>query len=148
MRSFERPLKRPLITAVTYGGSEPLYRFVGADQADLFASLAAASVNVDGLIQIDDEIVFSAPREQRADVARALAWLGLCWTERLDLGRITVVGGELTNHPGIAARIFAVIRNLDVDAEFVSISPDRISFYVPDEAVKATVQALHQHLFT
>jgi aspartate kinase len=145
-REDERFFERPLISAVSHRSSEPLYRVIGADQADLFAALAAASVNVDTIIQIDDEIVFSATKEERDDVARALASLGLCWIERLDLGRITVVGGGLKSHPGIAADIFAVIRDLGLEAEFVSTSPIKISFYVPGASVEETVQALHARL--
>src|SRR3977135_3852904 len=85
-------------------------RVIGADKVELFAALAAASVNVDTIIQIDSEIVFSATPEQREDVARSLTGLGVDWTERLDLGRVSVVGGGMKSPPGIAADIFAVIR--------------------------------------
>jgi aspartate kinase len=142
----ERSFERPLISAVSHISSEPLYRVVGADKAELFAALAAASVNVDTIIQIDSEIAFSATHEERDDVARVLTGLGVSWTERLDLGRVSVVGGGMKSHPGIAADIFAVIRDLGLEAKFVSTSPIKISFYVPGAAVEEAVQALHARL--
>jgi aspartate kinase len=143
---MERFFERPRISAVSQNSSEPIYRVIGADQADLFAALAAASLNVDAIIQIDDEIVFSATGKAHDDVARVLASLGLCWIERLDLGRVTVVVGGLKSHPVVTAGIFAVIRDLGLEAEFVSTSPTRVSFYVPTVAVEATVQALRARL--
>jgi aspartate kinase len=141
-RSFERPL----ISAVSHISPDPLYRVFHADKAELFAALAAASVNVDTIIQIDSEIVFSATYEEREDVARVLTELGAAWTERRDLGRVSVVGGGMKSHPGVAADIFAVIRDLGLEAKFVSTSPIKISFYVPGAAVEETVQALHARL--
>jgi aspartokinase len=110
------------------------------------ASAIAASVNVDTIIQIDDEIVFSAKHEDRDDVDRALARLGLCWSERVDLARVSVLGGGMKSHPGVAPDIFAVVRDLGLQAEFVSTSPITISFYVPSGDAAAVVQTLHARL--
>jgi aspartate kinase len=141
-RSFEPPI----ISAVGHISSEPVYRVVGAGNAELFGALAEASINVDTILQIDSEIVFSTTHEERDAVTRVLTGLGAVWTERLDLGRVSVVGNEMKSHPGIAAAIFAVIRDLGLEAEFVSTSPIKVSFYVPATAVDETVQALHARL--
>lgn len=138
--------ERPLVTGIGHTGGDVVFRVERADQAALFAALADASVNVDTIIQIDGEIVFSTQAGDRVDVARVLEGLGLHFTVLLDLGRISVVGGGMSSHPGVAARVFACLGGLGLEARFVSTSPIKISFYVPRAAVDETVRALHASL--
>jgi aspartate kinase len=142
----DRSFERPLISAVGHAGAEALYRVVGADQADLFGALAGASVNVDTIIRVDNEFVFSSALDECDDVAHVLAGLGVRWSSRVDLGRVSIVGGGMKSHPGIAAAIFAVVSDLGLEARFVSTSPIKISFYVPCAALDRTVRALHARL--
>ena len=142
----ESPFERPLVTGVSRSSGDALYRVEDADQSTLFAALAASSLNVDTIIQIDSEIVFSTSAGDRVEVARILVGLGLRFTERLDLGRVSIVGGGMTSHPGVAARVFACLRELGLEARFVSTSPIKISFYVPQTALDVAVRALHESL--
>jgi aspartate kinase len=50
----------------------------------------------------------------------------------------------MRTHPGIAARAFATLRALGVEAQFVSTSPIKIAFYVPESDVERAVAALHE----
>lgn len=52
----------------------------------------------------------------------------------------------MTSHPGVAARVFACLRELGLEARFVSTSPIKISFYVPQTALDVAVRALHESL--
>jgi len=139
----ERMLEKAMISGVTHTLEEAVFRVVDVGAADLFDALAEASVNVDTIIQIGSEIVFSAPREDVPDVEIALNRLGADWAERSGLGKVSVVGAGMKSHPGIAARTFAVLRELGVEPHFVSTSPIKIAFFVPHADVERTVRALH-----
>jgi aspartate kinase len=140
----ERMLEKAMISGVTHTLEEAVYRVSGADRADLFDALADASVSVDTIIQTGDDIVFSAPIEDRAGTEAALARLDAKWEERDDLGKVSVVGAGMKSHPGIAARTFTTLRDLGVEPDLVATSPIKIAFYVPQEDVERTVVALHE----
>jgi aspartate kinase len=139
----ERMLEKAMISGVTHTLEEAVYRVENTDLAELFSALAEAAVNVDTIIQAADEVVFSAPLEDRATTSAALDRLGVGWSENDDLGKISIVGAGMKSHPGIAARTFATVRDLGVRPRFVATSPIKIAFYVPHEDVERTVAALH-----
>jgi aspartate kinase len=140
----ERMLEKAMISGVTHTLEEAVYRVEDTDLAELFAALAEASVNVDTIIQTADEVVFSASLEDRTATAAALDRLGVSWSETDDLGKVSIVGAGMKSHPGIAAQTFATVRDLGVRPRFVSTSPIKIAFYVPQEDVERTVAALHE----
>jgi aspartate kinase len=139
----ERMLEKAMISGVTHTLEEALYRVDGAPRAALFQALADASVNVDTIIQTGEEIVFSAPLEDRTEIAAALKQLGARWSETDDLGKVSVVGAGMKSHPGIAAKTFVTLDQLGVEPRFLTTSPIKIAFYVPHEHVERTVAALH-----
>ena len=140
----ERMLEKAMISGVTHTLEEAVYRVSGTDRADLFDALADAAVSVDTIIQTGDDIVFSAPIEDRAATEAALGRLDANWEERDDLGKVSVVGAGMKSHPGIAARTFQTLRELGVEPDLVATSPIKIAFYVPQGDVERTVVALHE----
>src|SRR6187549_1134404 len=140
----ERMLEKAMISGVTHTLEEAVYRVSGADRADLFDALADAAVSVDTIIQTGDDIVFSAPIEDRAATEAALGRLDANWEERDDLGKVSVVGAGMKSHPGIAARTFQTLRDLGVEPDLVATSPIKIAFYIPQEDVERAVVALHE----
>src|SRR5919202_1266638 len=68
----ERMLEKAMISGVTHTLEEAVYAVHGVERADLFAALADAAVSVDTIIQTGDEILFSAPVEDRAETAAVL----------------------------------------------------------------------------
>ena len=140
----ERMLEKAMISGVTHTLEEAVYRVSGTDRADLFDALADASVSVDTIIQTGDDIVFSAPIEDRAATEAALGGLDANWNERADLGKVSVIGAGMKSHPGIAARTFQTLRDLGVEPDLVATSPIKIAFYIPQEHVERTVVALHE----
>jgi aspartate kinase len=140
----ERMLEKAMISGVTHTLEEAVYRVEGVDRAELFAALAAAAVSVDTIIQTNGEIVFSAPVAEGEETGAVLERLGAPWTERRDLGKVSVVGAGMKSHPGIAARTFETLRELGVEPGLVATSPIKIAFYVPHEDVERTVRALHE----
>jgi aspartate kinase len=139
----ERMLEKAMISGVTHTLEEAVYRVSGAERADLFDALADAAVSVDTIIQTGDDIVFSAPIEDRAATEKALGRLETKWEERDGLGKVSVIGAGMKSHPGIAARTFQTLRDLGVEPDLVATSPIKIAFYVPQGDVERTVVALH-----
>jgi aspartate kinase len=140
----ERMLEKALISGVTHTLEEAVYEVDGVPRADLFAALAEAFVNVDTIIQMGPRIVFSAPLGDRAEIAAALERLAARWSEQEGLGKVSVVGAGMKSHPGVAARTFATLRDLGVEPEYVATSPIKIAFFVSQDDVERTVQALHE----
>jgi aspartate kinase len=140
----DKMLEKALISGVVHQSEETVYRVAGAKAAGLFGALAGASVNVDTIVQTGTEIVFSAPVEDRADASRALDGLGVDWSARDDLGKVSLVGAGMKSHPGIAAKTFATLEAAGIEAPVISTSPIKIACHVPSADVERAVQALHE----
>jgi aspartate kinase len=139
----ETMLEKAIISAVVHQREETVYRVRGATSASLFAALAEANVNVDTIVQTGDEVVFSAPVEDRGDASSALDGLGVDWSARDDLGKVSLVGAGMKSHPGVAAKTFATLEQAGIEAPIVSTSPIKIACHVPTDDVDRAVRALH-----
>ena len=140
----EEMLEKALISGVVHQREETVYRVEGTTAARLFGALADAAVNVDTILQTNAEIVFSAPVEDRADASRTLDALGVTWTSRDDLGKVSLVGAGMKSHPGVAAKTFATLEQAGIEASIVSTSPIKIACHVPSSDVDRAVEALHE----
>ena len=137
-------LEKALISGVVHQREETVYHVADGTRARLFGALAEAAVNVDTIVQTGSEIVFSAPVEDRADAARTLDGLGLSWSSRDDLGKVSIVGAGMKSHPGVAAKAFATLEEAGIEAPIVSTSPIKIACHVPRADVDRAVQVLHE----
>jgi aspartate kinase len=140
----EKMLEKALISGVVHQREETVYRVDGVAAAKLFAALADASINVDTIVQTGPEIVFSAPVEDKADATRALDSLGVAWSARDDLGKVSLVGAGMKSHPGVAAKTFAILEEAGIEAPLVSTSPIKIACHVASADVDRAVAALHE----
>jgi aspartate kinase len=140
----ETMLEKALLSAVVHQREETVYRVDGATTATLFEALAQAGVNVDTIVRTGPEIVFSAPVEDRADAARTLDSLGVEWSVRDDLGKVSLVGAGMKSHPGVAAKTFATLAAAGIEAPIVSTSPIKIACHVARADVDRAVKALHE----
>ncbi|MFI5009351.1 MAG: aspartate kinase [Solirubrobacterales bacterium] len=152
-------LEQPLITAVTHSTSEARLTLAGVPNepgaaARIFAALASANVNVDMIVQNEPssagglaEISFTVPREDLHGARTALAPLaGGAFAEMSaheEMGKVSIVGAGMRSHPGVAARVFAVLAEEAINIEMISTSPIKISCVIPRERVAQAVQALH-----
>jgi len=138
-------LEKAIISGVVHTREELVYRVASVGAAPLFDALAASSVNVDTIVQVSaDEIVFSAPTEDRGDVERTLDAIGAQWSFRDDLGKVSVIGAGMKSHPGIAAKTFATLRDEGIEPAVVTTSPIKIACHVPVDDVEHAVRALHE----
>jgi aspartate kinase len=140
----ESMVERALISGVVHQREETVYRVSGTTPAKLFGALADASVNVDTIVQTGDEIVFSAPVEDRDDAEATLAQLGVEYTSRDDLGKVSLVGAGMKSHPGVAAKTFATLDAAGIATPLVTTSPIKIACHVASTDVDRAVQALHE----
>jgi len=140
----ERMLEQAMISGVTHTTEENLYRVEGATPATLFSALAEAQVNVDTiLVNGDGAIVYSAPLEDHQASEATLNALGVKWSSRDDLGKVSVIGAGMKSHPGVAAKTFEVLGELGIEPEVVSTSPIKIACHIAKKDVERAVQALH-----
>jgi aspartate kinase len=138
-------LEKAIISGVVHTREELVYRVAGVAAAELFDALADAAVNVDTIVQVSaDEILFSAPSEDRLDVERTLAGLEAEWSLRDDLGKVSVVGAGMKSHPGVAAKTFATLHEQGVEPAVVTTSAIKIACHVPTDDVEKAVRALHE----
>jgi aspartate kinase len=94
-------------------------------------------------VQTGPEIVFSAPVGDRPDVETVLGRLGVTWSARDDLGKVSVIGAGMKSHPGIAAKTFSTLGELGIEPQIVTTSPIKIACYIGLDDVERAVRALH-----
>ena len=152
-------MEQPLITAVTHSTSEARVTLVGVPDepgaaARIFEALAEANVNVDMIVQNEPasaggraEISFTVPREDLRVARAALqplaggAFVDLHAHE--EMGKVSIVGAGMRSHPGVAAKVFAVLAREGVNIDMISTSPIKISCVIARNRVERAVQVLH-----
>ena len=140
----DRMLEKALISGVTHTREETLYRVTGTTASQLFSALADASVNVDTIVQTGPEIVFSAPADDRDDATAVLERLGVEWSARDDLGKVSVIGAGMKSHPGVAAKAFETLASAGIEPAVVTTSPIKIACHIPSDDVDTAVVVLHR----
>jgi aspartate kinase len=140
----DRMLEKALISGVTHNREETLYRVEGTTASRLFAALANAGVNVDTIVQTGPEIVFSAPADDREGASDVLDELGVQWSARDDLGKVSVIGAGMKSHPGVAAKAFETLAEAGIEPAVVTTSPIKIACHVRTDEVETAVAALHR----
>ena len=152
-------MEQPLITAVTHSTSEARVTLVDVPDepgaaARIFQALAEANVNVDMIVQNEPasaggraEISFTVPREDLRVARAALEALqGEAFGDLLtheEMGKVSIVGAGMRSHPGVAAKVFAVLAEEGVNIDMISTSPIKISCVIARERVERAVQVLH-----
>jgi aspartate kinase len=152
-------MEQPLITAVTHSTSEARVTLIGVPDepgaaARIFDALANVNVNVDMIVQNEPssggglaEISFTVPREDLRSSRAALEPLaGEAYRELVaheEMGKVSIVGAGMRSHPGVAAKVFAVLAEEKVNIDMISTSPIKISCVIDRDRVSQAVQALH-----
>ena len=124
--------------------------------AELFEGLASVGVNVDMIVQNvshdgSTDISFTVPlasivpaEEQSGKVAEAVGAGGVSIDP--DIARVSVVGIGMKTEAGIAARMFRLLSDRDINIQMISTSPIRISCVISEERVLEAVRILHTGL--
>jgi aspartate kinase len=154
----EDDMEQAVVNAVTHDTSEAKVTVSGVpDQpgiaARMFTVLAESGTNVDMIVQNTSEhgrtdISFTVPHAE-AELATELI-NGLqgevgaagCGFDH-DVGRVSVVGAGMKSHPGVAAKMFQVLADNDINIEMISTSSIRISCVIQESEVERAVGLLH-----
>jgi len=122
--------------------------------AHIFEPLAAASINVDMIIQNvgrdkgETDVTFTVPM---ADLARAQALLE---DRREEIGfnriitdskiaKISVVGVGMKSHAGVAATMFKSLAERGINIQAISTSEIKVSVMIDEDETELAVRVLH-----
>jgi aspartate kinase len=156
--SQEPSMEDPVISGVVTDVSEAKVTVVAVPDrpgisATLFEPLAAANVNVDMIVQNvskdgTTDISFTVPKadmqvaeEIVARIANEIGAAGV--THERDIAKISLVGAGMKTSPGIAAKMFRVLADNDVNIEMISTSTIRISVVTAAADLEKAARALH-----
>ena len=159
-RNHERMknMEEPVISGVVQDASEAKITIHSVPDrpgvsASLFEALAAANVNVDMIVQNTStagttDISFTVPKADVktaepivARIAKELKAGGVNHDD--DIAKISLVGAGMKTSPGVAAKMFRVLADNQVNIEMISTSTIRVSVVVRSPMMQKAVQALH-----
>jgi aspartate kinase len=157
----EETMEQAIVRGIAHDDSEAkvtVYRVPDTPgvAASLFEPLATAGVNVDMIVQNVShdgftDISFTVPltmlevAEREAQTLARDVGAGGVSVDRA-IARVTVVGIGMKTESGIAARMFRILADRDINIQMISTSPIRISCVVADDKALEAVEALHEGL--
>jgi aspartate kinase len=157
----EDTMEEPIIRGIAHDDSEAKLTVKGVpDQpgvaAAVFEPMGAAGVNVDMIVQNISsqgvtDISFTVPVSSATtavEVAERVAAEIDAGGVDLDpdISKITIVGAGMKSESGVAAKMFRILSDADVNIEMISTSTIRISCVVRGDDTEAAVEALHRGL--
>src|SRR6476646_5545873 len=155
----ERMLEKAIISGVTHDTDEAKVTIIGVPDrpgiaARVFRPLADAGVNIDMIVQNVSEhghatISFTLPKTDIAvaePILQATAReLGAQSVETdPDIAKVSLIGAGMKSHPGVAADMFDVLAENDINLEIISTSSIRVSCVVRAKEVDRAVRAIHE----
>jgi aspartate kinase len=156
--SEKESVEQPFVTAVTHSEGEARVTLTGVSDEPgvagrIFTALADAGINVDVIIQNepvgDDALADLSFTVDRADLTAAADTVGALTVSqgvKTDerIGKVSIVGAGMRSHPGVAAKVFAVLGGEGINIEMISTSPIKISCVISADRVPDAVRALHE----
>jgi aspartate kinase len=156
--SEEETMEQPLVTAVTHATDEARVTVRGVPDrpgvaGELFTKLAEASINVDMIIQNEPlgsehpaEMTFTVPKDDLPVALDTLDEMGEFTSVENDptMGKVSVIGAGMRSHPGVAAKVFRVLGEQNINIQMISTSPIKISCVIEGDKVPDAVRALHE----
>ena len=155
----ENEMERQLITGIAHDKNEAKVTLVAVPDkpgavAHIFGPLAAASINVDMIVQNiasasqATDVTFTVPR---AELARALDVLA---KEQGTIGhqsvrhstavaKISVVGVGMRSHAGVAATMFQALADRGINIQAITTSEIKVSVLIEEDYTELAVRVLH-----
>ncbi|PIK30314.1 aspartate kinase [Bacillus siamensis] len=119
----------------------------------IFTALAKRNINVDIIIQTqadngEADISFSVKTEDSAQTVAVLEeYKNALDYEKIEterkLAKVSIVGSGMVSNPGVAADMFAVLAEKNVQVKMVSTSEIKVSAVVSENDMVKAVEALH-----
>jgi aspartate kinase len=155
--SEQETMERPLVTAVTHSTDEARVTLTGVPDRPgvagrIFGALADANINVDMIIQNEPvshgqgaDLSFTVEADDLAGAVEAIqgqdSSIGIETDQ--EMGKVSIVGAGMRSHPGVAAKVFRVLGDNEINIEMISTSPIKISCVIRADQVPQAVTALH-----
>ena len=151
-------MEQAIVSGIAHKSDEAKITITGVhDQpgvaASIFTALADALINVDTIIQNMGsdgraDLSFTVPLDE---LSRALETLGsikgpleyTSLTADDQIGKVTLVGAGMKSNPGIAAKMFRVLADKDINILMIDTSTIRITVVINRRDVERAVRALH-----
>jgi aspartate kinase len=152
-------MERQLVTGIAHDKNEAKIILTRVPDrpgavANTFSPLAAASINVDMIIQNvgrekgETDVTFTVPQ---ADLARTQALLE---AKRDEIGfnriitdskvaKISVVGVGMRSHAGVAATMFKALADRGINIQAISTSEIKVSVLIDEDETELAVRVLH-----
>lgn len=121
----------------------------------LFSLLAEEGINVDMIIQqmTSDHGLNVSCTINTAELGKAIDLLhdnkvNLCYStisHESSLAKVSIVGSGMISNPGVAADMFKVLGNQEIELKMVSTSEIAVSAVVPDEDMVKAAESLHSY---
>ncbi|NLV15939.1 MAG: aspartate kinase [Syntrophomonadaceae bacterium] len=120
----------------------------------IFQALAEASINVDMIVQADmrdgrNDIAFTVCKDDLhlalPVVERVAKDIGASGTScGQDLAKISIVGAGMTSNPGVAATMFAILADENINIHMISTSEIKVSCVIDAPLINAAINAIHK----
>ena len=154
----KQTMERPIISAVTHDASEAKVTLLAVPDrpgvaATVFRRIAELNLNVDMIVQnVSEEgvtdISFTVPKteldvgiENMEAIMAEVGGKGV--SSNPDIARVSLIGAGMKSHPGVAAQMFEVLAEHQINIEMITTSAIRISCVVAESSMEPAVLALH-----
>ncbi len=151
-------MEKAIVSAVTHDADEAKITIFGVPDrpgiaATVFRALAEEHINVDMIIQnVSEEgitdISFTVPGDDLVNgravvevLVKDLEARGFACEERI--AKISLVGAGMKSHPGIAAQMFEIMADENINIGMISTSSIKISVVISEDEVERAVKALY-----
>jgi aspartate kinase len=151
-------MERPVVTGVAYDTNQVKISIFGLPDipgvaAKLFSEFGNANISIDLIVQNVSEksiatISFTIKNEDINEAKRVLGYLKKSIEFKdvnidPDVAKVSIVGAGMLTHPGVAAKMFNLLGNENINIEMISTSPIRISCVIRKDKIKNAVKVLH-----
>ena len=151
-------MEDPIISGVVQDATESKVTIVAVPDkpgisAAIFENLANSNINVDMIVQNTSkdgltDISFTVPKaDMKAAediVARVAKEIGAASVSHdSDIAKVSLVGAGMKTSPGIAAKMFRVLADNNVNIQMISTSTIRVSVVIAVSDMETAVRSLH-----
>ena len=154
----ENSMEEPIISGVVHDASESKVTVLGVPDrpgisASLFENLANANINVDMIVQNTSkdgltDISFTVPKADMkvaedivSRVSKEINAQGV--SHESEIAKVSLVGAGMKTSPGVAAKMFRVLADNNINIHMISTSTIRVSVVVSASDMEAAVRSLH-----
>ena len=154
----DKPMEEPIISGVVQDASESKVTVIGVPDrpgisAALFENLANSNINVDMIVQNTSkdgstDISFTVPKADMkvaedivSRVAGEIGAQGV--SHETEIAKVSLVGAGMKTSPGVAAKMFRVLADNDINIHMISTSTIRVSVVIDAADMELAVRSLH-----